>query len=77
MEEFVENLKGSIYYEPLKRLSGLDNPTLWDYETAIDLFYFKSLWDPKKGPASIAQSEQAAKLRLPCSYVFTQNKEAI
>lgn len=48
VEEFVENLKGSIYYEPLKRLSGLDNPTLWDYETAIDLFYFKSLWDRRE-----------------------------
>lgn len=38
--EFVENLKGSIYYDALSRLAGIKDPTLWDYEMAIDLFYF-------------------------------------
>lgn len=47
LSEFVENLKGSIYYAPLKRLSDLTSPTLWDYEMAIDLFYFNWFW--KKG----------------------------
>ena len=41
LEEFMNNLKGSIYYEPLSRLSNLSRPTLWDYEMAMDLFYFK------------------------------------
>lgn len=44
IEEFVENLKGSIYYAPLKRLADIKNPTLWDYEMAMDLFYFNWLW---------------------------------
>lgn len=40
IEEFVANLKGSIYYDALERLSTIKNPTLWDYEMAMDLFYF-------------------------------------
>lgn len=40
IEEFVANLKGSIYYDALSRLSNIRNPTLWDYEMAMDLFYF-------------------------------------
>ena len=44
IEDFVGNLKGSIYYEPLSRLSSIVRPTLWDYEMAIDLFYFKWFW---------------------------------
>ena len=47
VEEFVENLNGSIYYSPLKQLESYSLPTLWDYEMALDLFYFKWLW--KKG----------------------------
>lgn len=42
--EFVENLKGSIYYDALRRLSDIKEPTLWDYEMAIDLFYFNWLF---------------------------------
>ena len=48
IENFVENLKGSIYYVPLKRLFGIVHPTLWDYEMAIDLFYFKWFWKNSK-----------------------------
>ena len=44
-EEFVENLKGSIYYEPLKRLANIKSPTLWDYEMSMDLFYFRWFWE--------------------------------
>ena len=44
IDEFVENLKGSIYYEPMKRLSDIESPTLWDYEMALDLFYFGWFW---------------------------------
>ena len=41
LDEFVSLLKGSIYYRPLSLLSGLSEPTLWDYEMALDLCYFK------------------------------------
>lgn len=41
VQEFTENLKGSIYYGTLSRLSPLPSPTLWDYEMSMDLFYFR------------------------------------
>lgn len=47
LEEFMNNLKGSIYYDALNRLSNIQNPTLFDYEMSIDLFYFKWLWNGK------------------------------
>ena len=48
LDEFVSLLKGSIYYRPLSLLSGLSEPTLWDYEMALDLCYFKWFWDSRK-----------------------------
>lgn len=41
LEEFAQNLSGSIYDEPLRRLLTLHAPALRDYELALDLFYFK------------------------------------
>lgn len=48
LDEFVNLLKGSIYYKPLALLSGLSEPTLWDYEMALDLCYFKWFWEGRK-----------------------------
>lgn len=48
MYEFAENLKGTIYYEPFAKINNtLENPSLFDYEMALDLFYFSTLWDKK------------------------------
>lgn len=47
LEEFMGYLKGTIYYDALDRLSNIPNPTLFDYEMSIDLFYFKWFWDWK------------------------------
>lgn len=47
VEEFVNNLKGSEYYAPLKGLLGADSPTLFDYEMALDLYYFRLIWKNK------------------------------
>jgi len=47
LEEFMSSLQGSIYFNALDRLSHLTRPTLWDYEMAIDLFYFKWFWKNK------------------------------
>lgn len=48
LDEFVSLLKGSIYYKPLALLSDLSEPTLWDYEMALDLCYFKWFWEGRK-----------------------------
>lgn len=55
IEEFVENLKGSIYYDGLSRLSNIHNPTLWDYEMAMDLFYFN--WFFKTGEKAMKKGQ--------------------
>lgn len=55
IEEFVANLKGSIYYDALTRLSGIKSPTLWDYEMAMDLFYFQ--WFFKAGEKIMKKKE--------------------
>lgn len=46
-DELVENLNGTVYYDGLKRLVKSDNPTLFDYEAALDLFYFSFIWKKK------------------------------
>lgn len=47
VEEFIGNLKGSDYYVPLNRLQHVEHPTLFDYEMAIDLYYFSQIWKQK------------------------------
>jgi len=42
--DLISNLKGSIFYEPLKDIKDVTNLKLFDYELALDLFYFKTLW---------------------------------
>ena len=44
-EEFIANLKGTRYYAPLAHLGDIRLPTLFDYEMALDLNYFRSLWE--------------------------------
>ena len=47
IEEFVGNLKDTPYYQPLQALSGLERPTLFDYEMTLDLFHFSEIWKTK------------------------------
>ena len=46
--ELVENLKGTEYYAPLKRLENAENPTLFDYDLALNLYYFTTMWKKRK-----------------------------
>ena len=47
-EELISNLKGTEYYDPLVHLSTMENPTLFDYEMTLDLYYFSHLWKQKE-----------------------------
>lgn len=44
IEEFVSCLNGTEYYKPLSKLLNLSNPTLFDYEMTLDLYYFSHIW---------------------------------
>lgn len=47
IDEMHEALKDTKYYAPLAKLRGLSAPTLFDYETQLDLFYFTAIWKNK------------------------------
>lgn len=45
--DFINNLKGTEFYKPLSQMTNIENPTLFDYEIALDLYYFGLLWKEK------------------------------
>ena len=47
-DELVENLKGTEYYAPLRKLKDSQNVTLYDYNLTLDLYYFTSVWRQQK-----------------------------
>lgn len=34
--------------QPLKRLENVENPTLFDYDLALNLYYFTTMWKKRK-----------------------------
>ena len=61
IEEFVSHLRGTSYYQPLAALSGLETPTLFDYEMALDLSYFSAIWKTKDKILSKKNLEEITK----------------
>ena len=47
-DELIENLKGTEYYDPLKKLKDSQNVTLYDYDLTLDLYYFTTIWKEQK-----------------------------
>ena len=45
--ELIDNLYGSRFYNVLKKVEALENPTLFDYEMQLDLYYFTQIWKYK------------------------------
>ena len=45
IEEFVDNLSGTLYEKPLREVLKLDNPVLFDFEMNLDLFFFSYIWN--------------------------------
>lgn len=45
LEEFIDNLEGTAYYKPLIKLKDSGDTDHFDYEMALDLFYFGHAWD--------------------------------
>lgn len=44
IEELVDNLKGSEYYEPLARIRDSGNAELFDYDLTLELYYYSMMW---------------------------------
>lgn len=47
IDEFITALNGSRYYGPLSRMKQTSDPSLFDYEMALDLYYFSYIWKSK------------------------------
>lgn len=48
MDELVTALDNTEYYEPLRKLQTSSAPTLFDYDLALDLYYFTAIWKEQK-----------------------------
>ena len=48
LDSFLDGLRGSFYYEPLRRLRDQGVTALFDYESALDSLYFIHLWKNMK-----------------------------
>ena len=48
VEQLVDNLAGTEYYEPLKKIREMQTATLFDYDMALELYYFTTLWKRQK-----------------------------
>ena len=46
--QIVRSLEGTIYYEPLKLMMDAGETKLFDYELALDMFYFKYVWKKRR-----------------------------
>ncbi len=46
--ELVDNLKDTEYYRPLEKISELETAGLFDYDMALELYYFTTLWKQQK-----------------------------
>lgn len=57
LEEFIDNLEGSIYYPVLNKLTAAGDSKHFDYEMALDLFYFKRLWQMIKKTLPAAEQK--------------------
>ena len=45
---FIDILKDTKFYAPLRRVYELNNPTLFDYELCLDILQFEIVWKNKK-----------------------------
>lgn len=48
IEEIIEALKDTPYYGPLKRVEQAGDSKVFDYEMALDLFFFRYAWNNKE-----------------------------
>lgn len=65
IEEFIEALSGTAYYSILKRLFDSGKATAVDYETAINMRYFSTMWR-MKGKVLTKREEETIEKTFGC-----------
>ena len=68
-DALVENLRGTEYYETLQKLKDSQNVTLYDYDLALNLYYFTSIWKEqrkilKKGDLELFMRDCGSKIDM-------------
>lgn len=48
VNELIDNLKETEYYAPLQKIRDSEAGTLFDYDLALDLYYFSTMWKRHK-----------------------------
>ena len=48
LDEFINHLKGTRYYDFFHKIQQNPDATLYDYEVQLDIYYFMSVWKNKK-----------------------------
>lgn len=47
IDELIENLKNTKYYDVLNKISAIESPTLFDYEICLDIYKYTVFWKKK------------------------------
>lgn len=55
VDELIDNLRDTEYYAPLSKLRDSASATLFDYDLALDQYYFANMW---KKPKRILKSKE-------------------
>ncbi|MDR1017448.1 MAG: V-type ATPase subunit [Lachnospiraceae bacterium] len=48
IEELVDNLKGTEYYDPLHKLSDAKDANLFDYDLTLQIYYYSTIWKKQR-----------------------------
>ena len=48
IDDIVEAVKGTIFYDSLDMVRNFDEPTEFDYEMSLDLFFFSYVWKKRR-----------------------------
>lgn len=61
IDDLVDHLKNTEYYPPLARIRESGASTLFDYDLALDLYYFSMMWKIRKGAWNKSDKETLTK----------------
>lgn len=62
MDELMEGIKGSIFYETVSMIRNYEKAKAFDYEVALDLFFFTYIWKKRKRYFKGEELEEVSKI---------------
>lgn len=62
LDDFFDVLKGSIYHTLLSPLKNMNGISLFDYELALDIYFFRYLWKAKDKTLNAGELKEITKI---------------